>query len=171
MSRDGSDINSEDIFIQFIQMKMADYKVIEMDLNDKWWDKWFVAADLTIDILLHDYNYFSLMSVYLLMEGDVGKKQFIVRKPCRNLQGFWSKCDVIGFIDDLGGLLSEVHKFCGNDIYCVTDQKVLRRDFLEGQKIFAFFASDSAEKTQEMEKFLNEHNFLFLMADDVPFTD
>ena len=152
-------------------MKMADYKVIEMDLNDKWWDKCFIVADLTINILLHDDNYFSLTSVYLLMEGDVRKKQFIVWKPRRNLQGFWSKCDVIGFIDDLGGLLSEVHKFCRSGIYCVTDQSVLGRDFVVWQKIFAFFASDSAEKTQEMEKFLNEHNFLFLMADDVPFTD
>ena len=150
---------------------MADYKVIEMDLGHKWWDKWFVVGDLTIDILLHDYNYFSMTSVYLLMEGDVAKKQFIVRKPHRNLQGFWSKCDVVGFIDDLGGLLSEVYKFCGNDIYCVTDQRVLGRDFEEQQKIFAFFISDSAEKMQQMEKFLNEHNFLFLMADDVPFTD
>ena len=84
MSEDRSDINSEDTFRQFIQMKMGDYKdykVIEMDLNNKWWDKWFVVADLTIDILLHDYNYFSITSVYLLTEGDVGKKQFIVRKP------------------------------------------------------------------------------------------
>ena len=152
-------------------MKMGDYKVIEMDLNHKWWDKWFVVADLTIDILLNEYNYFSMTSVYLLTEGDVEKKQFIVRKPRRNLQGFWSKCDVIGFIDDLGGLLCEVHKFCGNDIYCVTDKRVLGRDFVERQKIFAFFASDSVEKTKTMEKFLNEHNFLFLMADDVPFTD
>ena len=171
MSRDQSDINSQDIFMQFIRIIMVDYKVIVMDLSHKWWDKWFVVGDLTIDILLHDYNYFSMTSVYLLMEGDVTKKQFIVRKPRRNLQGFWSKCDVVGFIDDLGGLLSEVHKFCGNDIYCVTDQRVLGRDFEERQKIFAFFTSDSAEKTQQMEKFLNEHNFLFLMADDVPFTD
>ena len=107
----------------------------------------------------------------LLTGGDITKKQFIVRKPRRNLQGFWSKCDVVGFIDDLGGLLSEVHKFCGNDIHCVTDQRVLGRDFEELQKIIAFFASDSAEKMQQMEKFLNEHNFLFIMADDVPFTD
>ena len=126
---------------------------------------------MTIDILLHDYNYFSMTSVYSLTEGDVVKKQFIVRKPSRNLQGFWSKCDVVGFIDDLGALLSEVHKFCRNDMYCVTDQRVLGRDFEEQQKIFAFFASDSAEKMQQMEKFLNKHNFLFLMADDFPFTD
>ena len=88
--------------MQFIRIIMADYKVIEMDLSHKWWDKWFVVGDLTIDILLHDYNYFSMTSVYLLTEGDVVKKQFIVRKPHRNLQGFWSKCDVVGFIDDLG---------------------------------------------------------------------
>ena len=78
---------------------------------------------------------------------------------------------MIGFIDDLGGLLCEVHKLCGNDIYCVTDKRVLGRDFVEQQKMFAFSASDSAEKMKTMEKFLNEHNFLFLMANDVPFTD
>ena len=39
------------------------------------------------------------------------------------------------------------------------------------QKIFVFFALDTREKTLEMEKFLNQHNFLFLMTDDVPFTD
>ena len=28
---------------------MANYIVLEMDLNDKWWDKWFVVAGLSID--------------------------------------------------------------------------------------------------------------------------
>ena len=55
--------------MQLIRIIMADYKVIEMDLSYKWWDKCFVVADLTIDILLHDYNYFSMTSVYLLSQG------------------------------------------------------------------------------------------------------
>ena len=55
--------------------------------------------------------------MYLLAEGAYKKKQFIIRKPQKNLQGFWSKCDMIGFIDDLRGLLSEVQKFCENDMH------------------------------------------------------
>ena len=41
---------------------MANYIVLEMDLNDKWWDKWFVVGGLSIDrsIMLHLYNYFSV---------------------------------------------------------------------------------------------------------------
>ena len=42
--------------------------------------------------------------------------------------------DVIGVIDNLGGLLSEVYKFCGNDIFCVTDPRVPEED-LVGQNI------------------------------------
>ena len=93
-----------------------------MDLNDKWWDKWFVVGGLSIyrSIKLHHYNYFSMSSMYLLTQGDIAKKEFFVdlRKPRRNLKGFWSKLDIIGVIDDLGGLLSEVCKFCGDNILC-----------------------------------------------------
>ena len=98
---------------------MANYIILEMDLNDKWWDKWFVVAGLTIDrsIRLHHYNYFSMSSVYLLAR----------RKPRRNLKVFWSKMDMIGVIDDLGGLLSEVYKFCGDDIFCVTDPEFQKK--------------------------------------------
>ena len=80
-----------------------------MDLNDKWWDKWFVVGGLSIDrsIKLNHYNYFSMSSVYMLTQGDMAKKEFFVRKPRRNLKGFWSKLDIIGVIDDFGGLLSE----------------------------------------------------------------
>ena len=48
---------------------MANYIVLEIDLNDKWWDKWFVVGGLTIDagIKLHHYNYFSMNSMYLLI--------------------------------------------------------------------------------------------------------
>ena len=47
---------------------MANYIVLEMDLNDKWWNKWFVVGGLSIDrsIKLHHYNYFSMSSVYML---------------------------------------------------------------------------------------------------------
>ena len=128
-------------------------------------------ADLTIPLLLEDYNYFNLSPVYLLTDGDVEKKEFIVRKPRRNLQCEWSKLDMVGVIDDLGGLLCEVKKYCGDDIFLVTDSRVLKEDMVNGQKIFVFFALDTREKTLEMEKFLNKHNFLFLMTDDVPFTD
>ena len=111
---------------------MANYIVLEMDLNDKWWDKWFVVGGLSIDrsIQLNHYNYFSMSSVYMLTQGDMAKKEFFVRKPQRNLKGFWSKLDIIGVIDDFGGLLYEVYKFCGDNIYCVTEfqQKIQYKD-------------------------------------------
>ena len=40
-----------------------------------------------------------------------------------------------------------------------------------GRRYSFFFALDTHDKTLEMEKFLNKHDFLFLMTDDVPFTD
>ena len=85
-------------------------EVIEMNLNERWWDRWFVVADLAINILLHDYSYFSISPVYLLTDEDVENKQFFVRKLRRNLQGFWSKLHMIGVTDDLGGLFSKVQK-------------------------------------------------------------
>ena len=39
------------------------------------------------------------------------------------------------------------------------------------QDIFVYFALGTPEKSEQMEKFIKENNFLFLMADDVPFTD
>ena len=64
---------------------MANYIVLEMDLNDKGWDKWFVVAGLTIDrsIKLHHYNYFRMSSKNLLTRGDIAKKEFFVRKKQR----------------------------------------------------------------------------------------
>ena len=56
---------------------MANYIVLKMDLNDKWWDKWFVVGGLSIDrsIQLNHYNYFSMSSVYMLAHGeDMAKK-------------------------------------------------------------------------------------------------
>ena len=152
---------------------MANYIVLEMDLNDKWWDKWFVVGGLSIDrsIKLHHYNYFSMSSVYMLTRGDMAKKEFFVRKPRRNLKGFWSKLDIIGVIDDFGGLLSEVYKFCGDNIYCVTDPRVPAEDLVKGQNIFVYFPLGTPERSERMEKFLKENNFLFLMSNDVPFTD
>ena len=79
-----------------------------MDLNDKWWNKWFLVGGLSIDrsIKLHHYNYFSMSSLYLLTRGDIAKKEFFVRQPRRNLKGFWSKMDMIGVLDNLRGVLS-----------------------------------------------------------------
>ena len=102
------------------------YKVIEMDMSYKWWDRWFVVANMTIDTLLDDYSFFNLSPVYLLTR--CCSKHFLVRKPRRNLQLIWSRCDIIAFIDNLGGLLTEVHKVCGNDIFAVTQERVTGDD-------------------------------------------
>ena len=110
--------------------------------------------------------------VYILTHGeDMAKKEFFVRKPQRNLKGFWSKLDIIGVIDDFGGLLSEVYKFCGNNIYCVTDPRVPEEDLVQGQNVFVYFPLGTPGKSEQIEKFLKENNFLFLMANDVPFLD
>ena len=53
---------------------------------------------------------------------------------------------MIGVIDDLGGLLSEVCKFCGDDIFCVTDPRVPEKDLAKGQNIFVYFALGTPEK-------------------------
>ena len=74
-------------------------------------------------------------------------------------------------IDDLGGLLSEVCKFCGDDIFSVTDPRVPEEDLAKGQNVFVYFALVTQENSEKMEKFLKENNFLFLMSNDVPFTD
>ena len=152
---------------------MANYIVLEMDLNDKWWDKWFVVGGLSIDrsIQLHHYNYSSMTSVYMLTRGDMAKKEFFVRKLRRNLKGFSSKLDIIGVIDDFGGLLSEVYKFCGDNIYCVNDARVPEEDSVKEQNIFVYFPLGTRERSDRMEKFLKENNFLFLMSNDVPFLD
>ena len=78
---------------------------------------------------------------------------------------------MVGVIDDLGGLLCEVQKYGGDDIFFVTDSRVPEEDLVNGKKIFFFFALDTHEKTIAMEKFLNKNDFLFLMTDDVAFTD
>ena len=74
-------------------------------------------------------------------------------------------------IDDLGGLLSEVCKFCEDDIFCVTNPRVPEEDLVKGQNIFVYFALGTPEKSEWMEKSLKENNFLFLVANDVLFTD
>ena len=43
-------------------------------------------------------------------------------------------------IDNFGGLLTEVEKICGNDIFAVTQDKVIDPDGVEKQKIYMFFA-------------------------------
>ena len=129
---------------------MANYIVLEMDLNDKWWDKWFVVGGLSINrsIKLHHYNYFSMSSMYLMTRGDITK---FVRKPRRNLKGFWSKLDIIGVIDHFGGLLSEVCKFCGDNIYCVTNPRVPEEDSVKEQNIFVYFPLGTPERSERME--------------------
>ena len=119
--------------------------------------------DESLQLLQHEFG-------LLAHARDIAKKEFFVTKPQRNLKGFWSKMDVIGVIDYLGGLLSEVYKFCGNDILCVTDPRNPKEDLVKGQNIFVYFSLGTPAKSECMEKFLKEHNFLFLMANDVPFT-
>ena len=53
---------------------------------------------------------------------------------------------MVGVIDDLGGLLCEVQKYCGDDIFFVTDNRVPEEELVNGQKIFVFFALDTHEK-------------------------
>ena len=67
--------------------------------------------------------------------------------------------------------MSEVYKFYGNDIFCVTDTRVPEEDLVKGQNIWIFFVLGTPEKSEWMKKFLKENNFLFLMANDVSFTD
>ena len=65
---------------------------------------------------------------------DMEKKEFFVRKPRRNLKGFSYKYDIIGVINDFGGLLSEVYKFCGDNIYCITVPRVAEEDLIQEYK-------------------------------------
>ena len=92
-----------------------------------------------------------------------------MRKPQVNLKGIWSKCDIITTIDNLGGLLTEVEKICGNDIFAVTQDKVIDPDGVERQKIYVFFAVGHQDDANKIESYLNENNYTFIMADDVPF--
>ena len=48
-------------------------------------------------------------------------------------------------IDDFGGLLSEVYKFCGDNIYCVTDPRVAE-DLIQGQNVFVYFPLGTPRK-------------------------
>ena len=74
-------------------------------------------------------------------------------------------------IDHFGGLLSEVYKFCGDNIYCVTDPRVPAEDLVQKQNAFVYFPLGTPGRSERMEKFLKENNFLFLMSNDVPFID
>ena len=58
-----------------------------------------------------------------------------------------------------------------NKIFCVTDPRVPEEDLAKGQNIFVYFALGTQEKSERMEKFLKENNFLFLMSNDFPFLD
>ena len=55
--------------------------------------------------------------------------------------------------------------------YCVTDPRVPEEDSVKEQNIFVYFPLGTPERSERMEKFLKENNFLFLMSNDVPFTD
>ena len=161
----------KDSFVNLpLKKNMGDnYKVIEMDTSYKWWDRWFVVANMTIDRLLADYCYSNLSPVYLLTR--CCKNHFLVRKPRRNLQNFWSRCDIIAFIDHLGGLLTAVHKVCGDDIFAVTQDRVTGDDGRKRQRIYVFFAVECKEDADNIEKYLFDNNYTFIMSDDVPFTD
>ena len=58
-----------------------------------------------------------------------------------------------------------------NNIYYVTDPRVPEEDSVKEQNIFVYFPLGTPERSERMEKFLKENNFLFLMSNDVPFTD
>ena len=140
-----------------------------MDTSYKWWDRWFVVANRKIDKLLEDYNYFSLNSVYLITPSCSLKQDFLLRKLQVNLKGIWSKCDIITMVDNLRGLLTEVSKICRNDIFVVTQDKVIDPDGVLRQKIYMFFAMETRDDANKIESYLNENNYTFIMADDVPF--
>ena len=126
-----------------------DYSVVEMDTSEKWWDRWFVVANLTIDRMLPDYNYFSLSPVYIITRGWRERKEFILRKPRNNLQGKWSKCHILDFIDDLGGVLTEAEKFCGNDILLLC-RKMSKEKMVNGSRKFMFSLQRRWKKNQEL---------------------
>ena len=42
-------------------------------------------------------------------------------------------------------------------------------DGVERQKIYVFFAVGHQEDANKIESYLNENNYTFIMADDVPF--
>ena len=67
--------------------------------------------------------------------------------------------------------LTEVEKVCGNDIFAVMQDKVRDPDGVLRQKIYVFFAMESHDDADEIERYLNENNYTFIMADDVPFCD
>ena len=72
-------------------------------------------------------------------------------------------------IDNFRGLLTEVEKVCGNDIFAVTQDKVRDLDGVLRQKIYVFFAMESHDDADKIESYLNENNYTFIIADDVPF--
>ena len=60
---------------------------------------------------------------------------------------------------------------CGDNIYCVTDSRVPAEDLVQEQNVFVYFPLGTPGKTEQIEKFLKENNFLFLMSNDVLFLD
>ena len=52
-----------------------------------------------------------------------------------------------------------------------TDPRVPAEDLVQRQNVFVYFPLGTPGKSEWMEKFLKENNFLFLMSNDVPFLD
>ena len=73
-------------------------------------------------------------------------------------------------LDHLGGIVTEVSKICGSDIFAVTQDKVIDPDGVRRQKIYVFFAVKTCHDANKIESYLNENNYTFIMADDVPFS-
>ena len=71
------------IVVNIFQIKIMEEIVVEMNTYTKWWDSWFVVADLTIPLFLDDYDYFNLSPVYLLTDGDVEKKRIYCKKTTK----------------------------------------------------------------------------------------
>ena len=37
---------------KYVKIMAEEYSVVEMDTSKKWWDRWFVVTDLTINRML-----------------------------------------------------------------------------------------------------------------------
>ena len=72
------------------------------------------------------------------------------------------------FICDLSGVLTEAEQICDNDIFAVIQNNVKGKDGDRGYKYFAVVNEDDGN---QMQRYLNDNNCKFIMADDAPFTD
>ena len=51
----------------------------------------------------------------------------------------------------------------------LTQDKVIDPDGVCRQKIYVFFTVETRDDAKKIESYLNENNYTFIMADDVPF--